>query len=250
MTHTSGNNEINYGWSWRAMNGHWLVAALLATATLAMQLALPGLWPLWFVAALLTVNFFIGGLVLRTSKRKDWATLPLVDLLGSDHDLVLDAGCGTGRTTIALSRVLKDGRVVALDRFDAYYIQGGGRALLDRNLAVAGLGERVRVERGDITSLPFPEATFDSAVSAHVIDHLGKNKATGLQEIYRVLKPGGHFLMAVWVPGWAMFTVANVVCFLLTGKSGWQAIAQEAGFAIRDEGTFNCAWFLLLEKPR
>ena len=240
----------DFGWSWGAMNGPWLAAAAFVTVAVGLQLELPWLWPAWFVVALLGVNCFVGGLLLRTSKRTDLASLPLVDLLDSDQDVVLDAGCGGGRTTLALSKVLKNGRVVALDRFDAYYIDGGGRALLERNLRIAGLTKRVQVQQGDLTGLPFPDAHFDAAVSAHVIDHLKEHKKTGLAEIRRVLKPGGRFLMVVWLPGWATFSLANVFCFLLTTKAGWRKLAAEVGFSIRDEGTFNGMWFAVLERPR
>jgi SAM-dependent methyltransferase len=240
----------DFGWSWGAMNGPWLAAAAFLTIAFGLQLEWPGLWPAWFAVALLGVNCFAGGLLLRTSKRTDFASLPLVDLLRSDQDLVLDAGCGGGRTTLALTKVHKNGRVVALDRFDAYYIDGGGRALLERNLRIAGLSERVQVEQGDLTALPFPDASFDAAVSAHVIDHLKQHKRTGLAEIRRVLKPGGRFLMVVWVPGWATFSLANVFCFLLTSKAGWRKLAGDGGFTIRDEGTFNGMWFAVLERPR
>jgi SAM-dependent methyltransferase len=244
------DQAYDFGWSWGAMHGPWLAAAALFAAGLGLQLELPSLWPVWFLVALLGVNCFVGGLVLRTSKRTEFASLPLVDLLRSDHDLVLDAGCGGGRTTLALSKVLKNGRVVALDRFDAYYIDGGGRGLLERNLRVARLAEQVRIEQGDLTALPFPDAHFDTAVSAHVIDHLKEHKQTGIAQIYRVLKPGGRFLMVVWVPGWITFSLANVFCFLLTTKAGWRKLAAEVGFSVRDEGTFNGMWFVLLERPR
>ncbi|MBI5509132.1 MAG: class I SAM-dependent methyltransferase [Deltaproteobacteria bacterium] len=240
----------DFGWSWGAMNGHWLAAAALVTIAFGLQLELPWLWPAWAVVALLGVSCFVGGLLLRTSKQTDFASLPLVDLLRSDQDLVLDAGCGGGRTTLALSKVLKNGRVVALDRFDAYYIDGGGRAMLERNLRIAGLTDRIQIEKGDLTALPFPDNHFDSAVSAHVIDHLKQHKRTGLAEIFRVLKPGGRFLMVVWVPGWATFSLANAFCLLLTSKAGWRKMAAAVGFSIRDEGTINGMWFAVLERPR
>jgi SAM-dependent methyltransferase len=97
--------------------------------------------------------------------------------------------------------------------------------------------------------MPFPAGTFDAVVSAHVIDHLGPNRAAGLREIQRVLKPGGRFLAVVWVPGWTMFAVANVLCFMLTTPAGWRCLAAAAGFTLRDEGTFNGMWYMLLEKP-
>jgi SAM-dependent methyltransferase len=146
--------------------------------------------------------------------------------------------------------VLRQGRIVALDRFDAEYIQGGGRELLERNLRVAGLAERVQIEQGDVTAMSFPDATFDAAVSAHMIDHLGPHKAAALREVYRVLKPGGRFLMVVWVPSWAMFAVANLVCLMLTRPAQWRAWAREAGFGLADEGALNGMWYAVLEKPR
>jgi SAM-dependent methyltransferase len=243
------DKSYDFGWSWGAMNGPWLAATALGTVALGLQLEWPWLWPVWFLVALLAVNSYVGGLLLRTSKRTDLASLPLVELLRSDQELVLDAGCGGGRTTLALSRVLRQGRIVALDRFDAYYIDGGGRALLERNLRLAGLTERVQIEQGDLTALPFPDTHFDAAVSAHVIDHLKQHKRTGLREIQRVLKPGGRFLMVVWVPGWATFSLANVFCLLLTSRAGWRRLAAEVGFTLRDEGTFNGMWFAVLERP-
>jgi precorrin-6B methylase 2 len=83
--------------------------------------------------------------------------MPMVDLLSGESDLALDGGCGAGRTTVALGRALKKGRIVALDRFDSDYIEGGGRALLERNLRA----RRARRARGDqarrLTHLPFPD---------------------------------------------------------------------------------------------
>jgi SAM-dependent methyltransferase len=240
----------DFGWSWGAMNGPWLAAAAFLAMALGLELEMPGLWLIWFVVALFGVNCFVGGLILRTSKQVDFASLPLVDLIRSDEALVLDAGSGAGRTTLALSKVLRNGRIVALDRFDAYYIDGGGRALLERNLRIAGLTEDVQIQQGDLTELPFPDEHFDAAVSAHVIDHLKEHKQTGLAQIFRVLKPGGRFLMVVWVPGWVTFSLANVFCFLLTSKAGWRRLARAVGFTVADEGTFNGMWFAVLERPR
>lgn len=171
-------------------------------------------------------------------------------LFGSSNDLVLDAGCGGGRTTISIAKALRNGRIVALDRFDSNYIEGGGRDLLSRNLKIAGIEDRVQVQDGEITDLPFGEGHFNSAVSVHTIDHLGARKQKGIEELFRVLKPGGRFLMVVGVPGWMMFGIANILSFFfLTSKPSWRAIARKAGFDIADEGLINGVWFVLLEKP-
>ena len=92
-------------------------------------------------------------------------------------------------------------------------------------------------------------AALANGISAHATDHLGDATEQGLREILRVLKPGGRFLLVVWVPGWMMFAVANVMSFFLRPKHDWRRLTQRAGFEIADEGMFNGVWFLLLRKP-
>ena len=104
------------------------------------------------------------------------------------------------------------------------------------------------VVTGDLTALPFEPDHFDAAVSTNAFDHLGAGKQAALKEMARVLKPGGRFLMAVWTPGWAMFAVANVLSLFLTTRAQWRSLAEQAGLAVVDEGVFNYAWFVLLEK--
>jgi len=239
----------DFGWGSTWMNGLTVAALVAQTATVAIELQWPSLWPLAFGAVGLAVVFLVGGRIMTGFRRDDQVVLPMVDLLRGERDVVLDAGCGSGRTSIALGRILRSGHVIAVDRFDAGYIDGGGRRQLERNLALAGLTDKVSIETADLTALPFDGGDFDAAVSTHVYDHLGDAKQTGLNEVYRVLKPGGRFLMAVWVPGWSMFAVANILSLFLTSKTRWRDMARRSGFSVRDEGVFNNAWFVLLEKP-
>lgn len=243
------STRLDFGWGPGWMNGLAIAAVVSAAAAVAVNVTLPPAWPAAAALWTITVVFLAGNTIMRSFRRMDHVVLPMVDLLSGDENLVLDAGCGAGRTTIALSRALRSGRVVGLDRFDANYIDDGGRALLDRNLEIAGLADRVTVEVGDVTSMPFDDHRFDAAVSAHAYDHLGGRESEALAETLRVLKPGGRFLMIVWVPGWAMFAVANVFSLLLTRKAAWRGKARAAGFETLDEGMFNNAWFILLAKP-
>ncbi len=240
---------LEFGWGPEWMNGLAVAALVAFAAAIAINIAAPGWWPLSFLAVLLSASFIAGNFIMLSFRSPDHVVLPMVALLRSNQDLILDAGCGAGRTTIALSRVLGEGRVVAVDRFDAGYIDDGGRSLLDRNLRIAGLTERVRIEKADLTALPFDDCLFDSAISTNVYDHLGRYKEQGLNEVFRVLKPGGRFMMAVWTPGWPMFAVGNVLSFFLTSREGWLRMVRKTGFNVIDQGVFNFAWFVLLEKP-
>jgi len=49
--------------------------------------------------------------------------------------------------------------------------------------------------KGDATSIPFPEGTFDVVVSSQVLEHV-KDYMKCVREIARVLKPGGTALIA------------------------------------------------------
>jgi SAM-dependent methyltransferase len=239
----------DFGWGPGWMNGLAIAAIVALTAAVVVQMQWPQWWPASLAAVATAVLFLVGNQIMRGFRRYDHVVLPMVDLVRGHADRVLDAGCGTGRTTIALSRVLRSGTVTAVDRFDAGYIDDGGQALLTHNLALAGLTARVNIERADLIDMPFEAGAFDAAVSAHVYDHLGAAKQRGLDEVFRVLKPGGRFLMAVWTPGWSMFAVANVLSLFLTSKARWRRMAGCSGFQKLDEGMFNNTWFVLLEKP-
>ena len=244
-----GSEKLDFGWGPGWMNGLGIAAVICLAGAVMILVAAPGWWPAALALVLLGANFTVGNFIMRSFRRQDHAVLPMVELLSGDSDLVLDAGCGSGRTTIALGRAMRNAKVFAVDRFDAGYIDDGGRELLDRNLRIAGLSDRVTIETADLTALPFDDGDFDSMVSTHVYDHLGQAKQRGLDEAYRVLKPGGRFLMAVWVPGWTMFAVAAVLSFFLTPKAAWRGMAKAAGFELVDEGVCNNAWFVVMQKP-
>jgi SAM-dependent methyltransferase len=100
---------------------------------------------------------------------------------------ILDAGCGTGGTTIELRRF---GEVFGVDLAWAALEPARGRGL-------SGLA------RASIESLPFGEARFDVATSFEVVYHLGvASDLSALKEIRRVLKPGGLFLLRVPAHDW------------------------------------------------
>lgn len=94
---------------------------------------------------------------------------------------VLEIGAGTGMCTEV---ILQTGaRVVATD------ISKSALALLARRTArFSNLETRV----ADMESLPFADAEFDVVCSAGSLSY-GENRIV-MQEIYRVLKPGGRFI--------------------------------------------------------
>lgn len=97
---------------------------------------------------------------------------------------VLDAGCGTGRLTVAAARwVGPAGEVVALDAGEG--MLGRLRARLSRE----GLGN-VRVVRASLGEGEFVGSGFDRVLLAMVLGEV-RNRERAMQELYRALKPGG-----------------------------------------------------------
>ncbi len=65
--------------------------------------------------------------------------------------------------------------------------------------AIARLNETgVEAKTGSIDSIPFPDGQFDFVVASEVLEHLSaQQRAAGLREIQRTLKPGGYLLGTV-----------------------------------------------------
>jgi SAM-dependent methyltransferase len=101
---------------------------------------------------------------------------------------VLDAGCGTGGTTMELRRF---GHVVGIDL--AWEALEPARQ--------RGLGGQLA--RASIEHLPFVDGAFDVVTSFEVIYHLAVGSDTdALREVRRVLKRGGLLLLRVPAHDW------------------------------------------------
>lgn len=100
-------------------------------------------------------------------------------------DLAIDVGCGNGYTTEQFAA--KVSRLCGVDCVQEMV----ERAQREHPL---GNGE---YRAGSILSLPFASASFTAAVTQRCLINLGgwEEQQLALSEIFRVLKPGGRFIM-------------------------------------------------------
>ncbi|MDP4093623.1 MAG: class I SAM-dependent methyltransferase [Bacillota bacterium] len=237
-----------FGWSPIAMNMHWIAGIIILFASFMAFHLLPNFPPVTVLLAMISTMLFVGCCFIRTTVKEEFITLPYVDLFSQNSfGPVLDVGCGSGRTTIALSKVIGERPIVALDRFDASYIQDGGKTLFEKNMEKAGISNRVQIVNGNAENMKFEDGMFDAAVSTNVLDH-SQQKLEILNEIYRVLKPEGRLLLNVMVPNLFTFAIAGPLCLVFIKKSAWRDLLGKSGFKLLDEGVVNNCTYFLVEK--
>lgn len=161
-----------------------------------------GIIPGWAVigAALLTaLCFFYAAVMLWSSlvgKRHVCARLVTALALRGD-ERVLDAGCGRGLALIACAKKLNTGKATGIDLWAAKDQSNNHPDATLANAAAESVGDRVAVETGDITKLPFADASFDAIISMTVLHNIpsqdGRDRA--IRELVRVLKPGGRMAL-------------------------------------------------------
>jgi demethylmenaquinone methyltransferase/2-methoxy-6-polyprenyl-1,4-benzoquinol methylase len=112
---------------------------------------------------------------------------------------ILDACTGTADVAIAFCRLLPSCRVTAADLSPRMLLRAR------RKLARRHLERRVSLLLADAQELPFPDGTFDCASIAFGLRNLA-DRARGIRELARVLKPDGRLaILEFFPPGASLF---------------------------------------------
>lgn len=126
----------------------------------------------------------IGKRVIHPGGRHSSETLFRIAGFAPEHR-VLDVGCGVATSAIEIARRFGS-HVTAVD-ISPLMLQ---RA--ETNVRVAGVGDRVAVEGGDILSLAHADNTFDRVIAEAVTMFVDRPRAAA--ELVRVCAPGGRVL--------------------------------------------------------
>jgi ubiquinone/menaquinone biosynthesis C-methylase UbiE len=100
---------------------------------------------------------------------------------------VLDCGIGTGAMTLALASEIQG-------MFDLSAVDISPLMLEQAAVNLNRLGIGCRSQLADIRALPYAPESFDLVMCAHAVEHL-ETPQTALNEMCRVLKPGGTLLV-------------------------------------------------------
>ncbi|HJT68590.1 MAG TPA: class I SAM-dependent methyltransferase [Terriglobales bacterium] len=126
-------------------------------------------------------RFVLWNMNSRHSRVTDWG---LSHVAIRPSDVVLDVGCGGGRTVAKLAAIAAQGKVCGVDFSPA-------SVAMARNLNTQGIAAgRVDIREASVSQLPFADGTFDvvTAVETHFWWPDLKND---MREVFRVVKPAG-----------------------------------------------------------
>jgi len=107
-------------------------------------------------------------------------------LNGKGTHRLLDVGCGLGMQAARL----------ALRGWEAYGIDASDQMLKLGQFRFPAVHKRVRLARGIAEALPFRGGYFDVVMCQGAMDHFA-DRERFVAEVERVLKPGGHFVVAL-----------------------------------------------------
>jgi ubiquinone/menaquinone biosynthesis C-methylase UbiE len=130
-------------------------------------------------------RFFVWIMNMSHSGVTDWG---LKHVQVEERFTILDVGCGGGRTIQKLAALASKGMVYGVD-----YAKGSVAASRAKNAQLIQSG-RVEIKQGSVSQLPFPEGQFN-LVTAVETQYYWPDLVKDMQEILRVLKPGGTLII-------------------------------------------------------
>jgi ubiquinone/menaquinone biosynthesis C-methylase UbiE len=130
-------------------------------------------------------RFFLWIMNISHSGVTDWG---LKHVQVEKQFTILDVGCGGGRTIQKLAALATEGMVYGVD-----YAKGSVAASRGKNAELIQTG-RVEIAQAAVSQLPFPDDKFD-LVTAVETQYYWPDLVKDMQEILRVLKPGGKLIV-------------------------------------------------------
>jgi len=169
--------------------------------------------------------------VRLTMREPLWRPAVVEAVVDVDPVVVVDIGCGTGTTAIAVAQLLPGSRIVGID---------GDPEVLGLARAKDG-AEQIEWVESLADRLPLEDDETDVVLSSLLLHHLPlASKRAMLAEARRILRPGGRLIVADWAAPQDL--VASAGFFALQLLDGFAttndnrrglipALIEEAGFA-------------------
>ena len=153
-------------------------------------------------------------------------------------DRVLDVGCGTGSLLYHLASSSPKAQLFGID-------------LVPEMLAIARrrLPSSVELREGSAERLPFEDEHFDVVISCNMFHYI-RYPNPALREMYRVLRPGGQFVVTDWCDDYIACRICDLYLrffnrahFKTYGIQECTSLLEEAGYAEVKVERYKINWF-------
>ena len=166
----------------------------------------------------------------------------------SPRDTVLDIGCGGGMTLSRLAEMVSEGNIFGVD-YSALSVEKSK----NMNEALVESG-RIKIVEGSVDALPFEDKSFDKITTVESF-YFWPTPEKSLGEVYRVLKPGGVFVLIADIHGGAELTeeqIENIKRYDLRNPSPdeFETLFKAAGFDAVDVHTKEGTSWIAVEGRR
>jgi SAM-dependent methyltransferase len=146
----------------------------------------------------------------RTAEELQPAAEHLVSLADlKKGEWVLDLATGTGNAALLAARAA--GTVTGLD--------AASRLIDVARQRAADAGIEAKFVLGDVQALPFPDASFDVALSVFGLV-FAPDADRAFAEMMRVLRPAGRALLTAWIPAGPIDAMVGVFARAITAATG------------------------------
>ena len=122
---------------------------------------------------------------------------------GITEGRVLDIGTGTGLLAIGFAKSIPGVEVTGMDLSEVVL------ELARENLQKSDAPLKVSFEKGDAEDIPLEDGAFDLVVSSNTL-HLIENPVSMFDEVHRVLKPEGRFIISDHRRSWLGIFSAHI----------------------------------------
>ncbi len=144
-------------------------------------------------------------------------------------DIILDIGCGGGKTLATMADSIDCGRLYGID-----YSLTALECSIRYNIDILNQG-KLQLRHASVDSIPFENDYFDKIITVESF-YFWPHPLYNLKEVHRVLKPGGTFLLVADIYGDADLTdndKENIRLYNLYNptKQEFSSLFEQAGFA-------------------
>jgi SAM-dependent methyltransferase len=157
----------------------------------------------------------------------------------------LDAGCGIGMQALLLADAVGSaGHITGIDLSARFIRYARGM------MAKSGPSDRISLQEGDVSNLPFDDDVFDWAWSTDCVGYPVGAPLSELRELVRVVKPGGTVAILGWssqcfLPGYPFLEARlNASC---AGVSPYINVNRPELYFLRMPGWFGEAGLMKTE---